>query len=676
MPDSSSRNWWSRSKPGPPQKSAGISLNSIVSAIGLKSKKQRPSLAIQDPPSSSTSDRPSLARSRVDSIGPPTPVDYDYQSLLTISDNNPFAGRQNIPPVPKIPSQKTLFDDINFGASSLSLSTNQACDPSTLSPTTTESCELTNKRSFNHIPFSRSLGYTDRTSSFSSKRPSSSTAQIHATLTKPKLRARGMTDGGSTRKAGFFLDELSSKKLSQQSSISTFCTAISSTEHTSPRPVIRKASQNRLIAPPCAPPAHSLPETPHSPMRNQIAPTESGSPSCMSFASSSNDMLPAMCYSLREKRYSERKVSSQDHHPELVSTPPKRESKTTPSSPRKLKKAISHQSLSGKFNAQPPTLPKLPQRIDHPVPNPVGPVNSTKFPSLLALDTKVAPERSTSGKCSLNRKKIFSEDDSVSIFSSRSDHSSRLVPLKPLKANPQSSFWDEAGSPESSSSARFPSEYTPQHILSAAEVAKLEASITNSPDRSTRSRTFSLLSASTTASDRENAEFTPAGLSPSPITKSRGKPGSIKSVTSKTSKTPGFSSSLARSPTRSPPQSINGNPENDPRNTITFQPFSSQSPTESMTSLPPPPRPRQRSQLTYPPERSNPVPSSSFAKPSRSKSTNDKNIHRRSIMKKPSFLEIDDDDTDPDFDLFSGEAATESFLDLARESYENSLIPA
>lgn len=105
-----------------------------------------------------------------------------------------------------------------------------------------------------------------------------------------------------------------------------------------------------------------------------------------------------------------------------------------------------------------------------------------------------------------------------------------------------------------------------------------------------------------------------------------------------------------------------------------FQPFSSQSPVESMTSLPPPPRPRQRSQLTYPTERSNPAPSfsSSVAKPSRSKTTIEKGIHRRSIIKKPSFLEIDDDDTDSDSGLFSGDAATESFLDLARESFASS----
>ena len=525
--------------------------------------------------------------------------------------------------------------------------------------------------------------------------------QIHAALSKPKQRARGMTDGGSTRKAGFFSDEpLPLKKLSQQSSISTFSTAISSTEHTSSQVVIQQASQDRPIVPTCASLVQSLPGTPHSPMRNQIARTESGSPSGMPFASSSsNNILPDLCHPTQETCYSQRNGFSRDHHSEVYSTPTKMESKAALGSPRKLKKAISHQSLSGKINAQPSTLPKLPP-IDHLVPNPVSPpspVHSTKFSSLLALDTKVAPERSVSGSYSLGRKKFFShsntttrpstshstptasmlEDDSLSVLSIRSDHSSRLVPLKPwasLNANPQSSFWDEAGSPLSSNPAGSTSEYTPQPILSAAEVAKLEASITNSPDRSTRSRTFSLLSASTTASDRENLDVTSIGLSPPPITKSRGKLGSMKLGTSKTSGFYSPSSSRARSPTRSPPPQVNGNPENDSRSTIMFQPSSSQSPIELMTSLPPPPRPRQRSQLTYPPERSNPASSilSSVAKPSRSKSTIEKGIHRRSIMKKPSFLEIDDSDTDPDSDLFSGEEATESFLDLARESFASS----
>lgn len=544
--------------------------------------------------------------------------------------------------------------------------------------------------------------------SLSSKRPGSSSTpvaggQTHSTLSKPKLRARGMTDGGSTKKAGFFSDEPSpSKKLSQKSSTSTFSTAMSSTEHTSPRVVIRHTSLNRVIAPPCPPPAHSLPATPVKPsslITNQITRNVSSSPSCISFASSSsNEMLPALCYPLREKRYSERSVFSQDNNPEILSTPAKRESKTAPSSPRKLKKALSHQSLGSKSNVQPPSPPKhvppdkiidkvfrkqkTPHHTRSPMPSildPVStlsPVNSTTFPSLPALSPKAA---SDSGNCSLGRKKVCShssatgpEDDSLSVCSLLSDRSSHPKTWVFPKAAPQSSFWDENGSPVTSSFVRSTSEYTPQPILSAAEVAKLEASIQNSPNRSVSNRAFSL-SSSTTASDRENLDFAPAGLSPPPTAKSRSKPGSMRSFSSKASVFHSPASSWARSPPRSPSLSISGSPDNDSRSTTRFQPFSSGSPAELVTSLPPPPRSRQRSQLVSHPEGSNLAPSfsSSVLKSSRSKSSIEKDIHRRSIMKKPSFLEIDDDDTDQDVDLFSGEATTDSFLDLAGELLES-----
>ena len=544
-----------------------------------------------------------------------------------------------------------------------------------------------------------------------SKRPSSSSTPIvggqsHSALSRPKLRARGMTDGGTTKKAGFFSDERSpSKKLSQKSSTSTFSTA--PTEPASPRLVIRHTSLNRLIAPPCAPPAHSLPATPINvshPTSSQIARTESSSPSGISFASSSsNDMLPALCYPLREKRYSERSVFSQDHNPDISA---KGESKAALGSPRKLKKPLSQQSLSSKSNVQPPTLPKLPpdKMIDKvfrkqktpnhtrspmpPIPGPVSPpspVNSTTFPSLPDLSPKAASE---SGICLLGRRKVYShssnttrpstshcprtttEDDSLSIYSLRSERSTHMKPWASSKAGPQSSFWDETGSLVTSSSARSTSEYTPQPILSAAEVAKLEASIENSPDISTRGRAFSLLSTSATASDRENLDFTPVGLSPPPTAKPRSKPGSMRSLSPRTPAFHSPSSSRTWSSPRSPP-SINGNPNNDSKSTIRFQPFSSGLPAELATSLPPPPRSRSRhrSRLVSYPEPSIPAPSfsSSALKPSRSKSSLEKNINRRSIMKKPSFLEIDDD-TDQDTDLFSGEPTPDSFLDLAGES--------
>ena len=123
MPESS---WWS--KPA---------LNSFASVIGFK-KKQRPSLAIQDPPSQPSSSpvpvRPSLARSRVDSTGPLTPVDYECHSLLSLPDSDPF-GRPLI--IPQISSKNTPDTAVIHGIScpsSSSLSTSHACDPSVLSP--------------------------------------------------------------------------------------------------------------------------------------------------------------------------------------------------------------------------------------------------------------------------------------------------------------------------------------------------------------------------------------------------------------------------------------------------------------------------------------------------------------------------------------------------------------
>jgi hypothetical protein len=114
------------SRPSLPVKSG--KLNSFASAIGLKSKKQSPSLAIEDPPATlipyvsnlastptspaSSANRPpsksvSSSRSRVDSIEPRTPVDFQRDprhSLLTLSDTDPFAGRPMIAvPVPQLP---------------------------------------------------------------------------------------------------------------------------------------------------------------------------------------------------------------------------------------------------------------------------------------------------------------------------------------------------------------------------------------------------------------------------------------------------------------------------------------------------------------------------------------------------------------------------------------------
>ena len=99
-------------------KSSG-KFTSFVSAIGLKSKKHTPSLAIQEPPPPAppvvkihTSSKPSSTRTRVDSFEPRTPVDLKRQSLLTLSDTDPFAGRSVVAvPVPSDPDRLSAYSN-------------------------------------------------------------------------------------------------------------------------------------------------------------------------------------------------------------------------------------------------------------------------------------------------------------------------------------------------------------------------------------------------------------------------------------------------------------------------------------------------------------------------------------------------------------------------------------
>ncbi|KAJ2914287.1 hypothetical protein MD484_g6132, partial [Candolleomyces efflorescens] len=123
---SGSRSWWpmARSQSGPatgyiPEKPKAKSKAKTLNALfGLKSKKN-PSVAIQDPPlpiqpvppehiPQSFANRPpsksvSSVISRADSLGPRTPSDFQpldrsnaRQSLLTLSDTDPFASSRSI----------------------------------------------------------------------------------------------------------------------------------------------------------------------------------------------------------------------------------------------------------------------------------------------------------------------------------------------------------------------------------------------------------------------------------------------------------------------------------------------------------------------------------------------------------------------------------------------------
>lgn len=140
----SSRGWWSmkssNSKDLAEKTSSKKSLTTFVSGISLKSKKH-PSLTIQEPPmtlispptspvslairprsrpSPTIQTRPlsnsiSSTRSRGDSIGPRTPVDTlrssPHQSLLTLSDVDPFAARAISSPSSLDPNRLSAYSN-------------------------------------------------------------------------------------------------------------------------------------------------------------------------------------------------------------------------------------------------------------------------------------------------------------------------------------------------------------------------------------------------------------------------------------------------------------------------------------------------------------------------------------------------------------------------------------
>ncbi|KDR85429.1 hypothetical protein GALMADRAFT_360685 [Galerina marginata CBS 339.88] len=779
--------------------------NSFASAIGFKSKKNaHPTLTIQDPPASngpplpspnpvspvlSESTRPmskaaSSTRSRVDSLEPRTPVDYHRdkrQSLLTLSDVDPFAGRPMIAvPVPNLPSDPNrlsaysnpsvtdfvhkkadvpTFNRVSY-ASSSSNSNNHGMELPFITPPVTakpnsEFRPLHTKRSMGSLqikrpePLSRqaslnpSIDSTSRSGSSSTVAPGPSVNYSDSGSSRPKMRARGMTDSGSSQRAGFFVEERSSlRKVTQKSPSSTHLPPSPVIPgvpgpSASPRVVIRQASVSRLNTPPSAPPTHRLPPPP-DPQSQEYGSQPSASSSSISFSSALSLTNDVVASPPPEKRPPERSPFSQithdrdEHHSRFATT---KESRTEPGSPRTLRKALSQSSLSRRNNTaptpptsktppQPPTekVPRKQRSFHHPrLPIPPIPLpnrassssGSAIFPSMAELGNPAPVEPRRGGGHSFSgRKRLFSshssnnrpstqptptsptEDDKLSLFSLRSDNDSHLAPYKPWRSptnqsTPSSSFWDEGSSDQMPSSPvrSIPdSYYTPQAIMSKAELAKLEASVESSPQFSarTRDRGFSILSASTMASD---FDFDPilTGLSPPPPTS---RPSSKQMSARMSSNSFGAKSttSVPAPRPRSPPHSVlsresvdvdvrvnstSGQPMSSGVSLTTIRPSSPQ--YSVMTSLPPPPRrtrPILLSQPELPQSISSRAPSVQKASSIRSKVTVEKAMHRRSIMRKPSFLEIDDDtDQDTESECFDPRVAG-SFLDLARESFD------
>ncbi|KAG5717999.1 hypothetical protein E4T56_gene3994 [Termitomyces sp. T112] len=758
-----SRTWWSLGpkhssqndlQPQLSHKSSRHSgLNSIAAALGFKSKKH-PVLAIQDPGSppprptmptvvTKTHNRPpsksvSSTQSQVDSLGPHTPEDPqrdNRQSLLTMSDSDPFAVVRAIssaPQSPSIPSRlalitsssnpdimsknaESILNRVSY-ASSSSQSNTHGSDPS-LSPI----IDLTKKPRPNlHRKQSVMSGHGDQSleSAWESlvanqfkagtSDQNGSSQPAAAPTPCPPMYSRGMTDPGQRLE-------------------STILTASSSSSHSplnpSPRTVIRQLPVSRIRLPRSAPPKQELPPPPSvqdyrvrddGPEPTSHVPTDSASSSSLSFASSISspkDILNNQHYSprKREKVPLENSISTSARVGSGNDTSHRRFS---PSTPHTLKKAISHQSfgrrLSPLTSSVPVPLPELPsppkaprkQRSFHharfPLP-PLSPKRSSTFSgsqtSTAMTDSQPNTEqrRGSAGGFSLPvRKRLFSsgsnsrrpstsqsivpEDDSQSVFSVRSvpDQSIGTTifkpPGQPLSPHPNSSFWDEVSLPDQMPSSPSTHEYTPQQIMSPAEIAKLEASVDDlsTSDASNR-RGFSVLSTSTTTSIVSDG-----GPGTSVVESSSSADAmSIHSVANK-NKPITRSASLVQKGLSAPPRpGVRPSTSQLSVKTSTVSERSSpisSPPSPLMTSLPPPPR-RGRSRVAF--VNDNFSPQSLPPPPSRRPKISVENtLHRRSIMRKPSFLEIDDD-SDKDTDIESlGEPPSGSFLDLARESFD------
>jgi hypothetical protein len=247
------------------------------------------------------------------------------------------------------------------------------------------------------------------------------------------------------------------------------------------------------------------------------------------------------------------------------------------------------------------------------------------------------------------------DDDRRSIFSFDRE---KPRSMKNLSLNTTSSFWDEVGDTVPSSPLASTSDYTPQQIMSPADMRKLEADFRES-FASSRSRGMSIISASTVTSESDNASMHGLTASIQPRGLLNPQPHLMRSNST--------SSRSGVIPLRLPRPPHTSSPSNE-----TSPP--------SFTSLPPPPRSRRSQQ---PPNVSNVFEApiiKPLSPPPRTRTLNKKPSseanRRTSLLRKPSFLDIDDDlEKTPLPPLPSSFPVPhlhreDSFLDLARESLD------
>ena len=516
-----------------------------------------------------------------------------------------------------------------------------------------------------------------------------------------RTRPRGLTDSRAVQPSVFL--HSNSRNASITNSNPLVPTA-------SPHVIVRQPSASRIGSPPSAPPRHELPLPPlvkddakeNGPEAVQVP---SGSSSSLSFASSVSLSKEGHSPRTKGKGSSDQASPSSGKHGTEHPNTFSKASQSPSITPLPLKKALSHQSLvkcgSSSSSPTPAPIALPPERVVEKVPRkqrsfhqPKGPKfsmppmrhthSSGSQSSSPASDgaplTSDYRKDSITATPSPGRKRLFSgsnlrrpstaqpfpsEDDSLSIFSMRSEQEQASSLVGPISPSTSLSFWDEGTHDHALDSPRAVThEYTPQQIMSPAEMAKVEASVEESSIHG-RPRGLSARSASSVTSDGDESLVTPVSLTWHGVT-STGLPQRSNSL---------FLTGLTV------PQRLAVRPSTSDTNVpvssthlMSFTPSSS--PPQVMTSLPPPPRrgprPSLVTQASSEDDFSGGLPLPPVRRTLRPKASVEKALHRRSIMKKPSFLEIDDDTDKESEGESSGEPLNGSFLDLARESFDTS----
>ncbi|KAJ6575322.1 hypothetical protein B0H19DRAFT_637082 [Mycena capillaripes] len=664
-------------KPHSHSKQSGIKFNTLATAMGFKQKKSHPPpLTIHEPyppvrtvvtppatrllprtdasprrpytaPTTAIGRAPSNSVSsfvsRTDSIepnSPKTPEDpaqVRRGSLLTLSDADPFAARV----VSLDPNRLSAFSNssANDRKSSSNDSANRVSYASSssqsfrlggdLSPLSTVS-PVSDPGSSSYMKLSNKLsGPSLRRKDISSDSWLSDLGGDANRLSqpdpppkpRPAMRARGMTDGGIERTSFLRSDPFISRP-------------VPSPKSSSPIPPSRKTSLSR----PTPPPNQDLPPPPS--YTEQRAPARdsggSGSSTSLTFSTEAGSVSP---------RPKEKKQAYQV-------SPKSVESGWDMDVPRRtLKKSISHQSLSKRgqsiSSTSSSTVP-LPETPPLKVPRKQRSFQQHRLPiPAVPLQLPLSDQRASDPVVVSTRKRLFSGSSgrrpSQSTLALTDDARSLNTAPEPEPAA-STSCWIDTDAPP-----RSPQEYTPQQIMSPEEMLQVEASVEAAYHQLPRARTGSIVSASTAMSDFFEYDF---GLSPVSTfgggrKRSNSDHPSVRSGTT-TSEQDMYYHALAPQPP-SPP---------------------------ILMSLPPPPR-RTKSRTSSLSRTHSELVVTPLSPPPRNNSTGirakasvsvEQRIHRQSIMRKPSFLDIEDEmDKEPPPPL----PRQASFLDLTRGSFDS-----